>query len=73
MVENLNDEWWLYPIRDANDRKRISRTANHILRGNNILKEESDLPTNVIAIAHNSQGDQILHNIQKGRVIEDLL
>lgn len=45
------DDWELFPIEDKLDKKRISRTCNHIVHETNIAKEWASFPTQSLAIA----------------------
>ena len=54
------DAWLRYPIADTSDRKRLSRTANHILMETQACQEWPRFPANAVAIASNSAGDQLL-------------
>lgn len=57
----LDDEdWELYPIRDASDRKRIARTCNDILSETRACREWRGFPPSALAIAGNGGGDQLL-------------
>lgn len=54
----------LYPFFDKSDKKRISRTCNHIGLETKNLKEWADFPDNAIAIASDGFGNQLvlIHN-----------
>ena len=57
------DVWSLYPVRDDTDRRRLARTASHIVRQHTELaelREAGDLPDDAIAIAENAGGDLLL-------------
>ena len=54
------DAWLQYPIADSSDRKRLSRTANHILKETQACREWQRFPGNVVAIAGNGAGDQLV-------------
>lgn len=56
-VESLDDAWILHPIADATDRKRLARTANHIVRETQGMQEWQSFPADAVAIAANSSGD----------------
>lgn len=57
----LDDEdWELYPVRDASDRKRIARTCNDILSETRTCREWRGFPPDALAIAGNGGGDQLL-------------
>lgn len=55
-----DDTWWLHPIADASDRKRQSRTANHILHETRRSSARAGFPEGALAIAHNGSGDQLI-------------
>lgn len=59
-VEIDGDDWNLYPIADTSDRKRLSRTANHILAESKVCQGWRGFPENALAIASNGAGDQLL-------------
>lgn len=55
------DEWWfLFPFFDKSDKKRISRTCNHIVLETNKAREWSDFPENTFAIGKNGSGDLLV-------------
>lgn len=54
------DDWEFYPIRDTSDRKRLSRTCNHILHETESCRDFGSFPENAIAIAGNGAGDQMV-------------
>ena len=59
-VDAASDHWNLIPLRDTSDRKRLSRTANHVLVA---TKSLSGFPTwneNAVAIAENGTGDALV-------------
>ena len=64
-VETDDDYWNLYPIADTSDRKRLARTANHILAETQACQGWPGFPENALAIARNSTGDQLLF-LKKG-------
>jgi hypothetical protein len=55
-----NDAWVQYPIADTSDRKRLARTANHILRETQACSSWPRFPPNATAIAGNGSGDQLV-------------
>jgi hypothetical protein len=55
-----DDNWHLFPFFDKSDRKRISRTCNHIGLETKQAKEWGDFPSNGIAIASNGCGDILI-------------
>tara|TARA_R110002072_G_scaffold219679_1_gene377285 strand:+ start:911 stop:1303 length:393 start_codon:yes stop_codon:yes gene_type:complete len=54
------DDWELYPIKDASDRKRLARTCNHIISETESCKGFGNFPENAVAIASNGLGDQMV-------------
>ena len=54
------DDWEFYPIRDTLDRKRVSRTCNHIINETGSCRGFGNFPDNAIAIAGNGLGDQMV-------------
>jgi len=58
-VEIDGDDWNLHPIADTSDRKRLSRTANHILAESQVCQGWQGFPENALAIASNGAGDQL--------------
>ncbi|WP_286965046.1 SMI1/KNR4 family protein [Flavobacterium sp. UBA4854] len=59
-AETEYDYWNLYPFFDKSDKKRISRTCNHIILETKQAKEWSNFPLNAIAIAGNGSGNQLI-------------
>jgi SMI1-KNR4 cell-wall len=56
----LDDSWWLYPIEDRTDRKRLSRSANYVLKETLSCRAWESFPANGLAIADNGSADQLL-------------
>jgi hypothetical protein len=54
------DDWEFYPIRDTSDRKRLSRTCNHIINETESCRGFGNFPDNAVAIAGNGLGDQMV-------------
>jgi SMI1 / KNR4 family (SUKH-1) len=59
-IRAAGDEWQLFPVFDPGDRKRITRTANHIVRETRSAREYAGFPANAIAIAANGGGDFLI-------------
>jgi len=59
-VEVLDDVWQLHPIADTSDRKRLARTANHVIRETESLRGWARFPAGALAIAANGSGDQLV-------------
>ena len=56
----LGDIWTFHPIFDTSDKKRLKRSANHILRETEARGSYGDLPDGAIEIAKNDFGDALL-------------
>jgi hypothetical protein len=54
------DVWQLFPVSDASDRRRITRTANHIVRETRAARARAGFPEGAIAIAENGGGDVLI-------------
>lgn len=54
------DEWQIFPIFDKTDKKRISRTANHIVLETMQAREWDEFPRSGIAIGTNGFGDYLV-------------
>lgn len=54
------DDWQLFPFFDSSDKKRISRTANNIVRETEVAKKWPNFPAGCIAIASNGSGDLLV-------------
>lgn len=53
-----DDDWQLFPFFDKSDKKRISRTCNHIILETKYIRTNwKNFPDNGIAIASNDSGD----------------
>lgn len=59
-IETNDDSWQQYPIADTSDRKRLSRSANHILKETESCRGWARFPENAVAIAGNGAGDQLV-------------
>jgi hypothetical protein len=59
-LETESDDWEMYPIADTSDRKRLSRTANHIIKETQSCREWPRFPEGALAIAGNGSGDQLI-------------
>ncbi|WP_177764452.1 SMI1/KNR4 family protein [Flavobacterium sp. I3-2] len=57
---NEDDDWNLYPFFDKSNKKRISRTCNHIGLETKQAKNWGNFPLNAIAIASNGSGDHLV-------------
>lgn len=52
--------WWLHPVWDDSDRKRMGRTANHVIRETEIARKWGRFPEDAAAIAGNGTGDFLI-------------
>lgn len=55
-----DEDWELYPIADGSDRKRISRTANHIFRETALWAQTAGWPPGALAIASDGMGNALI-------------
>ena len=63
------DDWEFYPIKDTSDRKRISRTCNHIINETESCKGYGNFPENALAIANNGLGNQMVFIKESGQYL----
>ena len=63
-LQAAGDVWQLFPVFDPSDRKRITRTANHIVCETQAARRWSGFPEDAIAIGANGGGDLLI--IQAG-------
>jgi len=63
------DDWELYPIKDTSDRKRLSRTCNHIINETESCRGFGYFPQNALAIAGNGCGDQMVFLKENGQFL----
>jgi len=54
------DDWYLYPIMDSTDRKRLARTCNDVVAESMRLAGWERFPRQALAIANNGEGDQLI-------------
>jgi len=59
-LEVDGDDWQQYPIADTSDRKRASRTSNHLIKEAGRLRQWPRFPEGALAIAENGSGDQLV-------------
>ena len=59
-VEAEDDVWQLFPVQDTTDRKRLSRTANHIVRETAEARKSPGFPPTAVAFASNGGGDYLI-------------
>jgi hypothetical protein len=68
-IEVEEDGWQQYPIADTSDRKRLSRTANHVLKETKQCLSWPRFPTGALAIASNGTGDQLVF-VRRGQAFD---
>ena len=54
------DSWHLFPIPDPTDRRRLKRTANHIVRATRLARARPDFPADAVAIAEDGGGNYLI-------------
>ena len=54
------DEWEIHPITDTSERKRLSRSNNHVLVKTKAAREWRGFPEEALAIGGNSAGDVMI-------------
>ena len=59
-IEVGDDVWWLHPIADPSDRKRLARSANPVLKETAGCQDWPRFPAGALAIASNGSGDQLV-------------
>jgi hypothetical protein len=59
-IRAADDVWQLFPVFDPSDRRRITRTANHIVRETQAARARARFPDGAIAIADNGGGDLLI-------------
>ena len=59
-IETDDDVWRLVPVRNAKDRKTLSRTADDILRETGRARELPAFPPDGLVVARNEEGDLLL-------------
>ena len=59
-VDADGDLWWLYPVFDQSDKKRISRTCNSIAKETAGDRGRPDFPVGGVSIGNNGSGDVLL-------------
>jgi len=66
------DDWELFPIEDKLDKKRISRTCNHIVHETNIAKEWANFPTQSLAIASDGCGNLLILKQEDNKYLNEV-
>ncbi len=59
-MEATDDVWQLHPVFDTSERKRITRTGNHIVRETIENRKWDRFPKNGVAFASNGSGDVLI-------------
>ena len=59
-IQKDNYHFRLYPFFDKSNKKRISRTSNHILKENESVKKWNNFPEEAIAIGSDDFGNQLV-------------
>jgi hypothetical protein len=59
-LETADDDWQVFPVFDSSDRKRASRSANHIVRETQQAATWPGFPKGAVAIASNGTGDLLV-------------
>jgi hypothetical protein len=67
-IQTEDDDWTLHPVWDATDRKRMSRTANHIVRETRQAREWRSFPEGAIAVASNGTGDHLVVRVGSAEI-----
>lgn len=68
-IELAADDWELHPIQDTTDRKRISRTANHVLTENKSYSKWNTKIEDTLSIAENGCGDRLIFQNKGGEFL----
>ena len=72
-ISNEEYHFELYPFFDKKDRKRISRTCNHIFKETKSAQEWKNFPEDAIAIGSDGYGNQLVLLIAENRTVSDEL
>jgi len=67
-VEAADDTWQLFPVQDMSDRKRLSRTANHVVRETAEARTWPRFPAAAVAIAANGSGNYLILQPAAGKL-----
>ncbi len=59
-LEATGDSWTLFPVADTSDRKRLTRTANHIVLETQNARRWPGFPELGVPIAANGSGDYLI-------------
>ncbi len=66
-VEAAKDQWQLHPFEDTSDKRRLSRTANDILKETKACKDWPGFPPEAVAVADNGTGDALVFLQSNGK------
>ena len=66
------DDWEFYSIQDTSDRKRSSRTCNHIINETESCRGFGTFPEEAVAIANNGLGDQMVFIKESGQFLNSV-
>lgn len=59
-LTTAGDDWQVYPVFDATNRKTAGRSAGHIVLENARAREWEGFPQGAVAIASNGTGDRLV-------------
>ena len=65
-LSTADDDWQVFPVFDATDRKRAARSANHIVHETSRARRSQRFPDGAVAIAANGTGDLLVFLGQRG-------
>ena len=60
MIYTKEDNWQLHPFFDKSEKKRISRTCNHIILETERVRNRHGFPLEAVVIGSNGSGDHIV-------------
>jgi len=59
-ITTFDDQWNLFPFFDTSDKKRISRTCNHIVKETHYARETHYFPDSGVVVGENGAGDYLI-------------
>jgi hypothetical protein len=59
-VEVAGDTWWLHPILDDSDTRRLKRTMNDLVHETTEARAWPGFPRDAVALANNGSGDYLV-------------
>ena len=59
-IEVDSEVWWLYPVRDDSDRRRLKRTTNDIVWETDQARQWDTFPATAVALGHDGGGNQLV-------------